>query len=337
VSAATASEGRWQLYRLLGEPFRLRLLALAATEELSLGELAELLDESQPNVSRHAAPLRQAGLLAERRHGTRTFVRVTEETQTDPVVLDALRSGRALCEEEGRLARIPEMIQKRELRTREFFAREATDAESLTLASELPAYLRALSVLVPDRDLAVDVGTGHGALLDALAPIYRRVVALDRSPVQLARAERRVQSRGYKNVTLLCAELADEVVTSALGPGADLVVAVRMLHHAPRPRSAIEALSSLLRPGGRLLVIDYQRHADDAFRERQADVWNGFEAEELEAHARAAGLTQVQTSPLPEGLIQNSTDGHVGWQMLVAMRPPQATGETESRRAATGS
>jgi ArsR family transcriptional regulator len=105
-----------------------------------------------------------------------------------------------------------------------------------------------------------------------------------------------------------------------------------MLHHAPRPRSAIEALSALLRPGGRLLVIDYQRHADETCRERQADVWNGFEAEELESHARSAGLTQVRASPLPEGLVQNATDGHVGWQMLVGMRPHAAGAESAPRR-----
>jgi ArsR family transcriptional regulator len=77
MMTAVGLEGRWQLYRLLGEPFRLRLLALAREEELAMGELAELLDESLPNVSRHAAALRQAGLLSERRHGTRSFMRLT--------------------------------------------------------------------------------------------------------------------------------------------------------------------------------------------------------------------------------------------------------------------
>src|SRR5262245_2761976 len=82
-------DARWQLYRLLSEPARLRVLALAAEEELALGELAELLEESQPNVSRHAGPLRQAGLLAERRQGTRTLVRLAPAAALDPVVSDA--------------------------------------------------------------------------------------------------------------------------------------------------------------------------------------------------------------------------------------------------------
>lgn len=324
VATTSALEARWQLYRLLGEPFRLRLLALAAEEELALGELAELLDASQPNVSRHAGPLRQAGLLAERRHGTRTFVRLSDGLERDPVVGDALSLGRALCEEEGRLARIPELVRQRDARTREFFERPATRSEPTALAAELPAYLQALRELVPARDLAVDAGTGEGVWLDALAPIFRRVVAVDRSEAQLERAAERVALRGYDNVSLLFAELGDDAIRRAVGQGADLVVASRMLHHAPRPRAALEALTRLLKPGGRLVVVDYQRHADEAFRERQADVWNGFEPDELEAHARAAGLSQVQARPLPQGLVQSQTDDHIGWQTLVAVRPMTA-------------
>src|SRR5579859_2354285 len=84
---------RWELYRVLSEPVRLRLLALAAEEELAIGELAELLGESQPNVSRHVAPLKQAGLVAVRKQGTRALVRVDATAVEDPVVRDALASG----------------------------------------------------------------------------------------------------------------------------------------------------------------------------------------------------------------------------------------------------
>jgi DNA-binding transcriptional ArsR family regulator/protein-L-isoaspartate O-methyltransferase len=321
VQAVSALESRWQLYRLLGEPFRLRLLALAAEEELALGEVADLLQESQSNVSRHASPLRQAGLLAERRHGTRTFVRLFEGVDADPVVRDALAIGRSLCEEEGTLLRIPEVIRQRDAKTREFFARPSAAAEPAALAAELPAYLFALRELVPERELAVDAGTGDGVLLDALAPIFRRVLAVDRSAAQLERAERRVLLRGYDNVRLLAAELDDRAIRDAVGEGANLVVAARMLHHAPRPRAALEALAALLRPGGRLVIVDYRRHSDEAFRERQADVWNGFEPAELVAHARAIGLEAAQTSPLSPGLVQGTADGHIGWQTLVAVRP----------------
>ncbi|MDB4947293.1 MAG: Transcriptional regulator, ArsR family / Methyltransferase fusion, partial [Labilithrix sp.] len=93
-----APHTRWELYRVLAEPVRLRLLALAAEDELAIGELAGLLGESQPNVSRHLTPLKQAGLVLVRREGTRALVRIAEAAAADPVVADALASGRALCE-----------------------------------------------------------------------------------------------------------------------------------------------------------------------------------------------------------------------------------------------
>src|SRR3954463_12060507 len=98
---------RWELYRLLADPVRPRLLALASVEELGVGELAELLREGQPKISRHAAALRDAGLLSARRQGTWTLLRLASGAADDPVVSDAVRSGTAACSADGTLARIP--------------------------------------------------------------------------------------------------------------------------------------------------------------------------------------------------------------------------------------
>src|SRR5215472_4670494 len=113
LDATPTPSHRWELYRLLSEPIRLRLLALASQEELSIGELAELLGEGQPNVSRHAAALRHAGLLRDRREGTRTLVHLTTEAARDAVVADALASGRALCGRDGSLARVADVLRQR--------------------------------------------------------------------------------------------------------------------------------------------------------------------------------------------------------------------------------
>ena len=325
MSQAAPLDARWQLYRLLSEPFRLRLLALAAEEELALGELADLLGESQPNLSRHAAPLRQAGLLAERRQGTRTLVRLDAAAKNDPVVCDALRAGRALCEKDGSLARIATIVRARDQKTREFFARPLHADEPLGLAPELPVYIAALASLLDQHALAVDAGTGDGALLDVLAPAFDRVVALDRSSAQLARAERRVQARGYHNVELYSAEIGDKSVRAAVGAGADVVVAARVLHHAPLPRETLKALALLLRPGGHLLLLDYARHADEALRDAQADVWMGFDPRELEEFARDAGLEGVRARDLPRGLFQNGVDGHIAWLLPSGKRPAEKT------------
>lgn len=319
--AQSPLDGRWQLYRLLSDPFRLRLLALAAEEELSIGELAELLEEGQPNVSRHAAQLRQAGLLLDRRQGARTLMSLAEGAARDPVVADALGAGRRLCRDEGTLARVEQVVRARDSKTREFFARPGKSDEAPGLAPELPAYLLGLSALLEARELAVDAGTGEGALLDLLAPVFQRVVALDRSEAQLGRALRRIRARGYGNVELVRGEIEGEEMTQLVGGRADVVVASRVLHHAPLPRTTVRALGQWLRPGGRLLIVDYARHEDEHQREIQADVWMGFEPDELRSYAEAAGLVELKVLQVPAGFVAAAPDGHLGWQCLVGTKP----------------
>ena len=253
------------------------------------------------------------------------MVRLDAAAKNDPVVCDALAAGRALCEKDGSLARIVTIVRARDQKTREFFARPPRADEPLVLAPELPVYIAALASLLEEHALAVDAGTGDGALLDVLAPAFDRVIALDRSAAQLARAERRVQARGYDNVELYSAEIGDKAVRSAVGAGADVVVAARVLHHAPLPRETLKALAALLRPGGHLLLLDYARHADEALRDAQADVWMGFDPRELEDFARGAGLEGVRARDLPRGLFQNGVDGHLSWLLLSGKRPAEKT------------
>jgi DNA-binding transcriptional ArsR family regulator/protein-L-isoaspartate O-methyltransferase len=328
---------RWELYRVLSEPVRLRLLALASEEELAIGELAELLGESQPNVSRHAAPLKQAGLLTVRKQGTRALVRLADDVVRDAVVSDALASGRAMCEADGSRARIAELVRARDAVAREFFARPGDGAVDLRgVPSELGAYLSLVAPLMPSRQLAIDAGTGDGGLLDVLAPLFEQVLAVDRALPQLARAKERVATRGYDNVRFALGELDGAEVREAAGSGADVVFAVRVLHHAPRPAQVVRQLADLCRPGGALVVLDYARHDDEAMR-AQADLWLGFEPAELRRFARGAGLEGAQASAIPAALCGKGTDAHLPWQMMVARRARESSGtETPKKRKANG-
>jgi SAM-dependent methyltransferase/biotin operon repressor len=322
VEAQTFGTGdRWELYRLLGEPIRLRMLALAKEDELSVGELAELLGETQPNVSRHVSALRKAQLLSERKQGTRVFVRLADLAQKDAVVLDALRAGRALTTGDGSLARVAELVRARDAAARVFFASKAPEnLEPDALAPELPSYLAAFAPLLPHRDLAIDVGTGDGRMLDLLAPLFAKVIAFDRSATQLARARARVERRGYANVELLEGDLEDPALRARLETSfADVVVASRVLHHAPKPVRTLEALATLLRPGGALVVIDYAPHDDERMQAAQADLWLGFNETELADYASQAGLSDPRVTPLLAA--RGTPDAHVPWHALVARKP----------------
>ena len=150
-SSASKQEPRYQLFRLLGEPQRLKLLGLAAIEELSVGELAELLHESQPNVSRHVNLLRQAGLLHDRHQGTRVFVRLAESARADGVVSDAIVEGQRLCQECASLARIPQIVASRDQRSRAYFAEQGQDDIDSGAMDNVPVYALALSMMASKR------------------------------------------------------------------------------------------------------------------------------------------------------------------------------------------
>jgi ArsR family transcriptional regulator len=316
------SDKRWELYKVLGEPLRLRLLALAEREEFSIGELSELLGESQSNVSRHAAALRKLGMLTERRQGTRVFVRLLPAAGRDAVIRDALEAGSTLCMNEGVFARVPELIRRRDAAAREFFAktRDKADLDLVGFPAELPAYLAMLSSLIPARELAIEVGTGDGRLLEVLAPLFRRVIALDREATRLELASQRLARRGHTNVELVCADLNEAASLEHL-PEADVVIASRVVHHAPQPAEALRALARRVRAGGSLLVLDYEAHDDESMREEQADLWLGFSAGELHAHASAAGLSDVRLTRVPQAFHPAGPDSHLSWHVLSARRP----------------
>jgi ArsR family transcriptional regulator len=312
-----ASAGRWELYRALSEPIRLRLLALVAEEELAIGELSELLGESQPNVSRHAASLRQVGLVRVQRQGTRSLLRLQEDLRADAVVLDALHSGQRLCQEDGSLARVNAILAARDAVGREYFARAKQGGLDETLAdatsADLRTYLAAVAMLLPARKLAIEVGTGDGRLLDVLAPAFERVVAIDRSDAQAEVARRRVEQRGYRNVDVIVGEARDARAAGL----ADVVFAVRLLHHAPKPAQLIGELAGLCGDEGALVLLDYAPHEDERMRD-QADLWLGFPPVDLKQWALAAGFGEASTFPLaapPSG-----PDAHLPWQVLVARR-----------------
>jgi DNA-binding transcriptional ArsR family regulator/protein-L-isoaspartate O-methyltransferase len=315
-----APKHRWELYKLLAEPARLRLMALAAEEELAVGELAELLGEVQPTVSRHVAALRQAGVLGVRRQGTWTLVRMTTRSTDDAVVADALQTGRALCERDGSLTRVSDVIRSRESSTREFFSRPGRSGAQAGPPSELAAYLAALAPLIASRSLAVDAGTGDGRLLEVLAPLFEHVVAVDRSAAQLAIAAERMDVRGFDNVQLVEDELDGQRVRAAVDArgGADVVFAARVLHHAPRPGEALRSFARLARPGGSVVVLDYERHEDEALRAQQADLWLGFETSELRQLASDAGLEDIRITKIPGAWCGHGADRHVPWQVMTA-------------------
>lgn len=318
---------RWELYRLLSDPVRLRILALTSLHELAVSELAELLRVSQPKVSRQAASLRDARILHGRKQGTWVLLRCAREGLGDAVVADALAAGLELCERDGSALRVERVVGERDQHTREFFARSGRPAR-VGPPEELAAYLRALAPLLPRRGLAIDAGTGDGALLEVLAPVFKQVIALDRSEAQLALAQARAKERGFDNVAFVNGELDGEAISAAIANhgAADAVFAARILHHAPVPERTMRSLAQLSRPpgkgesGGLVVVLDYEAHRDESMRDEQADLWLGFDPSDLQTMAEEAGLGALEHHFIPNLWCGDGPDRHLRWQLLSGRR-----------------
>ncbi len=318
---------RVELFRLFSEPGRLQVLALCAEEELAVSELSIVLDDSQPQVSRKVAPLREAGLLDARRDGTRTFLRVAKSVEGDALLTEAIAEGRRLCLADGSLARVPAVVAAREAQGREHFEDVEVVPELVPASPEHLAHLAALSLLLPGRQLAVDVGTGDGLSLDVLAPLFQRVLAVDRSRAQLARVAQRVEARGFHHVSLFPGSYDDAALVQRVDAanGADLVFAGRTLHHASRPGQAVQSFSRLLKRGGFLVVLDYLAHDDDRLRTEHGDVWLGFPEADVRSFMTEAQLTMVGTATLPAAFHPQGPDARLTWQVWVAQKPKLAS------------
>lgn len=298
----------------------MRLLALCAAEELTVGELATLLNESQPQVTRKSQALREAGLVVARRDGTRTLLRA--EKTADPVVLAALEAGRGLCLRDGSLAQIPALLAQREEASRQFFSHERA-TEGTGRGESAPAwapFLPLLAPLVPARRLAIDVGAGQGTLLPLLSPIFERVIAVDRSAARLARCAERVAALGLPNVRLREGTVDDAALVQEIerSGGADLVVLARVLCHAARPQDLVAGAARLLRAGGHLALVDHVPHDDERLRE-QGHVWLGFEPARLRGFLETQGLTVVSAGRLPG-------DESPGMQLVIGTRKGEHDG-----------
>ena len=179
--------------------------------------------------------------------------------------------------------------------------------------------LHMMRALLPGCRLAVDVGTGEGALLPLLSPLYQLVIAVDRSPARLARCAERIQALGLGNVRLRNSAVDDVGLLQEIDGrgGADLVVMARILRHLARPGDAVVAAARLLRPGGHLVIVDALPHQDESAR-AQGEVWLGFEPLKLQEFLEHAGLSLRALEPLPSS---PPAAGTRGTHVAVGMKP----------------
>ena len=285
-------------FKALADETRLRLIRIGLDHELNVKELMAVLGMGQSRVSRHLKILTESGLLSSRRDGLRVFYSAAEQGPGRRVLeaISPLLAGEELFERDQ--LRAGEVISERASATRRFFEYIAGDWDRLKQKVLNGFDLQGLVArqMKPGR-VAVDLGCGTGDLLETLLEKSREVIGVDSSAKMLDLARERYGSNG-RSVSLRIGELEHLPLRDG---EADFAVASMALHHLSRPGEGIEEAFRVLSPGGRLIIIDFDKHTNETMRHEYGDQWLGFSGEELAGWLDRAGFRIEESSEYPVG------------------------------------
>jgi ubiquinone/menaquinone biosynthesis C-methylase UbiE len=276
--------------KLLGDESRLRLLRLLAKEELSVAELQEILGMGQSRISMALSQLKQVELVEVRKSGQKSLYRYTG----DKLVAQLIGHAAADLKESGDDdAALKLVLKKRKDHMRAYFddlagrfGRHYVPGRSWKALSEM------LLKLLPPMRIA-DIGAGEGTLSLLLAQGAERVYAIDNSEKMVAYGREVTAKAGVKNVEYRLGDLEDLPLESG---STDLALFSQSLHHALHPQKALQEAYRILRPGGKVMVLDLNRHGVEEARELYADLWLGFAPVELTEWLKRAKFKAVDAA-----------------------------------------
>jgi ArsR family transcriptional regulator len=280
------------LFRLLADGTRLRLLRVLAQDRFNVSELTGILGVAQSGVSRHLGLLRESGLVVEEPEGGYVYYRLAAENGS------AATQGPLWSLLEGQFAdaSVDPAVQQDEARLHEVLRHRKENFEThgdirqLVPGRSWAAWARALGHLLPALEVA-DIGCGDGYLTLEAARWARTVYGIDRSDEVLERARALAARRRVTNVQWKKGDLARLPLHNS---SVDVALLSQSLHHAASPDEALTEAVRVLRPGGRLLVLDLRKHDQKWVTTKFGDRWLGFTEAELQRLLREAGLRDVR-------------------------------------------
>lgn len=267
--------------RALADPTRLRIMRLIAAMELAVGELAHVLGQSQPRVSRHVAILCDAGLAQRRKEGSWVFLRQATAGAMGRAAARLLAAAEeddpafaAQCGEDRR--HLAQIRAAREKNAAEYFARHATEWDRLrALLAPAGVVEQALvrSLEVAPLGRVLDVGTGTGRIAELLQPRAEHVTGLDKSPEMLRLARAQLQGVPAERLAFVQGDFGALPFAPA---SFDTVVFHQVLHYAQEPAYALAEAARVCRPGGRIAIVDLAAHQREELRREHAHARLGF-------------------------------------------------------------
>jgi ubiquinone/menaquinone biosynthesis C-methylase UbiE len=277
--------------RLLADPNRVRLLLLLGHEELSVAELQEILSKGQSQISTHLSQLKNAGLLEDRRIGKNILYKLKKSDSLTPL-LQLLRT-QDLPEADQDADALKLVLRKRNDKMRSYFDEMAGKfGRQYVPGRSWKGLAEVLLRLMPPMVIA-DLGAGEGTFSQLLAQRAEKVIAVDNSEKMVEYGRSMAARNGVGNLEYRRGDLEELPLETG---SVDLAFFSQALHHAQHPEKAVAEAYRVLRPGGRVAVLDLVKHNFEQARDMYADVWLGFGEAEIQRFLRNAGFEDVETS-----------------------------------------
>lgn len=298
------------IFRALADPTRLRIMRLLGSMELAVGEVAQVLGQSQPRVSRHIGILCDAGLAERRREGSWVFLRAGANSGEAPplsrAVAELLVEAEAVdaqfaeeCRQDRR--KLAEIREHRESEALAYFSDHAEDWDELRrMHSSDESVEAALARALEARPLGrlLDIGTGTGRMAELFAERAERIVALDKSLAMLRVARAKLQHLPAERVELVQGDFGSLPFAA---DSFDTVLFHQVLHFAQAPATVLAEAARVTRPDGRVAIVDFAAHQREELRDRHAHARLGFEDSALAGMLNAAGFEPAAPIALEDG------------------------------------
>ena len=282
----------------LADTTRSRILLLLDRHELTVTELCGITQLPQSTVSRHLKALADAGWITARGEGTSNLYSLTRDDLDVParklwqIVRDQVEASSAAAQDQRRLATV---LAERRTKSQEFFSSSAGQWDRVR--DEMFGdrfHLAAFGAFADPAWTVGDLGCGTGQVSAALAPFVARIIGVDGSAAMLQAAKKRLQP--FENVELRRGDLESLPIDDTRLDAATLML---VLHHVPEPDRALAEVARVVKPGGRLVVVDMLPHDRDNYRQQMGHVWLGFSDDHVRALVAAAGFEDIRIVALP--------------------------------------
>jgi ubiquinone/menaquinone biosynthesis C-methylase UbiE/DNA-binding transcriptional ArsR family regulator len=313
-----------------GEATRLRILALLAEAELTVSDLIEILRQSQPRLSRHLRLLVEAGLVERFREGAWAFFRLAERgggADIARALIGRLDANDAIIVRDRE--RLTAVRAARATAAQNYFRRHAAEWDRIrklhVADAAVEGAIRAALADKPIRAL-LDLGTGTGRMLELFAGDIERGLGLDLSLDMLALARARLDRAGLKNCSVRQGDIYDLALPR---DSFDVVIIHQVLHFLDDSAHAIREAARVLRPGGRLLVVDFAPHDLEFLREEHAHRRLGFASEAVTQWLEGAGLDLLRQQTFPPG-----PEGKIAVSLWLARDPRIVLAQPAAREVA---